>query len=70
MFNVVVMLVRELVRERRFAKEETIRDFIAAVYKKEHVMELPLGIALKTMTNYLDHISPAPLDEAFGSEAK
>ena len=25
-------------------------------------MELLLGIALKTISNYLDHISPTPLD--------
>jgi hypothetical protein len=33
-------------------------------------MELPLGIALKSISNYLDHISPAPLDEALAAESK
>jgi hypothetical protein len=28
-------------------------------------MELLLGAALKTISNYLDHISPTPLDQAF-----
>jgi hypothetical protein len=28
-------------------------------------MELLIGIALKTISNYLEHISPAPIDEAF-----
>jgi hypothetical protein len=31
-------------------------------------MELLLGVALKTISNYLDHISPTPLDEAFAAE--
>jgi hypothetical protein len=31
-------------------------------------MELLLGVALKTISNYLDHISPSPLDAAFASE--
>ena len=63
-------LVRELVRERGYAKEMTIQKFLAAGYKKEQVMELLLGIALKTISNYLDHVSPTPLDHAVASESK
>jgi alkylhydroperoxidase family enzyme len=65
-----VTLVKEVVRERGYAKDETIQNFIAAGYKKEQVMELLLGIALKTISNYLDHISPAPVDQAFAAESK
>jgi alkylhydroperoxidase family enzyme len=68
--NALVNLVRELVRERGYGKDETIRKFLAAGYKKEQVMELLLGIALKTISNYLDHISPAPVDQAFAGESR
>lgn len=68
--NALVTLVRELVRERGYAKGETIQKFLAAGYTKEHVMELLLGIALKTISNYLDHISPTPVDRAFAGESK
>lgn len=68
--NALVTLVRELVRERGYAKERTIQNFLAAGYKKDQVMELLLGIALKTISNYLDHISPTPLDLALSSESK
>jgi uncharacterized peroxidase-related enzyme len=67
--NALVTLVKELVRERGYVKDETIQKFLAAGYKKEQVMELLLGIALKTISNYLDHISPTPLDQAFAGEA-
>jgi uncharacterized peroxidase-related enzyme len=63
--NALVALVEEIVRERGYASEETIQRFIAAGYRKEQVMELLIGIALKTISSYLDHISPAPIDEAF-----
>lgn len=66
----LVALVKELVRRRGYPKYETVQNFIAAGYKKEQVMELLLGIALKTISNYLDHISPTPLDAAFVAEAK
>ena len=68
--NALVSLVRELVRERGYAKEKTIQKFLAEGYKKEQVMELLLGIALKTISNYLEHISPTPLDHAFAGESK
>lgn len=68
--NALVTLVKELVRERGYAKDETIQNFMAAGYSKEQVMELLLGIALKTISNYLDHISPAPVDQAFAAESK
>ena len=68
--NALVNLVKELVRERGYAKEKTIQEFLAAGYKKEQVMELLLGIALKTISNYLDHISATPLDQALAGESK
>jgi uncharacterized peroxidase-related enzyme len=68
--NALVTLVKELVRGRGYSKDQTIENFIAAGYRKEQVMELLLGIALKTISNYLDHISPAPVDQAFAAESK
>src|SRR5215470_3600928 len=68
--SALVTLVKELVRERGYAKGETIENFIAAGYGKEQVMELLLGIALKTISNYLEHFSPVPVDPAFAAESK
>jgi len=54
----------------------TAKEVAAAVrktgagYKKEQVMELLLGVALKTISDYLDYISPAPVDQAFAAESK
>jgi uncharacterized peroxidase-related enzyme len=66
--NALVNLTREIVRERGFVKQQTIEAFLSAGYRKEQVMELLLGVALKTISNYLDHISPTPLDQAFEAE--
>ena len=69
--NALMTLVKELVRERGYATDKTIQKFLAAGYtSKEQVMELLLGIALKTISNCLDHISPTPLDPAFVAENK
>ena len=64
----LVNLVREIVRERGFVKQATVEAFLNAGYRKEQVMEVLLGVALKTISNYLDHISPTPLDHVFEAE--
>ena len=33
-------------------------------------MELLVGIALKTISNYLDHLSPVPVDQAIEPESR
>ena len=68
--SALVTLVKEIVRERGYASSDSIDAFIAAGYSKEQVMELLLGVALKTISNYLDHISPATIDQAFAAESK
>ncbi len=61
-------LVRELVSKRGHAARGTIDDFLAAGFTKTQVMEVLMAVALKTISNYLDHINPAPLDAAFAPE--
>jgi hypothetical protein len=48
--NALVTLVKELVRERGYAKYETIQNFLSVRYKRVQVMELLLGIALKSIS--------------------
>lgn len=64
----LVNLTREIVRKRGFLEQETVEAFLSAGYRKDQVMEVLLGVALKTISNYLDHISPTPLDQAFEAE--
>jgi len=66
--DALVNLTREIVRGRGFVKQATVEAFLSAGYRKEQVMEVLLGVALKTISNYLDHISPTPLDQAFEAE--
>jgi uncharacterized peroxidase-related enzyme len=68
--NALVNLVREIVRERGFASPAAVDAFLEAGYQRPQVMELLLGVALKTVSNYLDHLSPATIDQAFAAEAR
>ena len=49
-------------------REQTIENFLAAGYRKDQLLEVLIGVVLKTTSNYLDHISLNELDQAFRSE--
>jgi alkylhydroperoxidase family enzyme len=63
--NALVLLTREIVRDRGFVKPQTMRAFVLAGYRNEQVLEILLGVAVKTISNYLDHISAIDIDLAF-----
>jgi uncharacterized peroxidase-related enzyme len=65
----LVALTKEIVSERGHVRTQVMDSFLAAGYRKEQVLEVLIGVALKTMSNYLDHISHTELDPAFKSEA-
>ena len=66
--NSLVVLTKEIVSKRGHVEAQTIENFLAAGYRRDQIQEVLLGIALKTMSNYLDHISPTQLDQAFQAE--
>jgi len=45
--------------------EEDTKVFLAAGYGKQQILEVVLGVGLKTLSNYTNHIAETPLDEAF-----
>ena len=65
----LIALTKEIVSERGNVSAQVMDNFLAAGYRKDQVLEVLIGVALKTMSNYLDHISPTELDPAFQSEA-
>ena len=66
--NALVALTKEIVAKRGYVEAQTIKNFLAAGYRKDQILEVLMGVALKTISNYTDHISPNELDEAFRSE--
>lgn len=63
--DALVGLTRELVNQRGFVGEQTKQKFFAAGYDQIVLMEILIGVALKTMSNYLDHLNPISIDTVF-----
>lgn len=66
--HALVTLTRELVREKGYADPSLIAAFLAVGYRREQIIEILVGIAVKTISNYLDHLSPIAPDAGFQKE--
>jgi len=66
--NALVTYVRKAVKSRGFVDEADLQAFIDAGYSKQNALEVNLIIALKTISNYTNHLANTPLDEAFEAE--
>ncbi|WP_293370656.1 carboxymuconolactone decarboxylase family protein [Nevskia sp.] len=58
-----------VVAKRGYASDEDLQRFLAHGYTPTQVLEVVLGVAAKTLTNYVDHIASVPLDDAFKTAA-
>jgi len=58
-----------VVERRGWAGDEAVAEFTAAGYTQQQVLEVILGVAMKTVSNYTNHITETPLDAAFAGEA-
>ena len=67
--DALVAVVREFVSERGHISEVTQKKFFDQGYTPVQLMEVLVGLALKTMSNYLDHLNPVEIDAAFKAEA-
>lgn len=65
----LVSYVRKVVAHRGHVSEEDLRSFEQAGYTRQQVLEINLIVALKTLSNYTNHVVNTPLDEAFQDEA-
>ncbi len=54
-----------LVRNRGRISKTELNAFYAAGYEERHILDVILGIAQKTMSNYTNHIANTPIDEPF-----
>ncbi|MBY0506548.1 MAG: carboxymuconolactone decarboxylase family protein [Bryobacteraceae bacterium] len=66
--TVLAATVRLIVRHRGNLPQADVDRFLAAGFTPDQLIEVLLGIALKTISNYTDHLFHPTLDAAFASE--
>lgn len=58
-----------LVQARGLLDEAQVRAFYAAGFERQHLLDLVTVAALKTLSNYTNHLTCTALDGAFASQA-
>ena len=53
----------QMIRQRGNVKDDQMQAFFAAGYTHRAVLDVVLGLAQKTMSNYINHVAVTPLDE-------
>ena len=62
-------LTRAIVATRGRPSEKDVQPFLAAGYSERHLLELVLAVAVKTISNYVNHLFETPVDDAFKASA-
>ena len=56
---------KRLVSSKGWPDESDINAFLSAGFNQSHILGVVLGVAMKTLSNYTNHIAQTPLDDAF-----
>ncbi len=57
-----------VVEQRGWVSEAQVEAFLAAGFEKRRVFDLILGAAMKTLSNYTNHVAETPLDPQFSGQ--
>ena len=66
--NALAEFTRSVVHERGWVDDDAVNRFLEAGYSKRQVLEVVLGVSLKTLSNYSNHITGTPLNDQFEEE--
>ena len=67
--DALVNFTREVVERRGMMPDAEVAAFLDAGYTQAQVIEVLLGVGMKTFNNYVDHIAHTPLNNQFKAEA-
>jgi len=60
---------RLVVENRGWLPDSDVQTFLDAGYDQSHILDILVGVAQKTLSNYTNHLAKTPLDDAFSAVA-
>lgn len=67
--DALVTFTRKVVEQRGVLADAEVTAFLDAGYTRAQVIEVLLGVGMKTFNNYVDHVAHTPLNDQFQAEA-
>lgn len=49
--------------------DDDVRAFLAAGFTQRQILDIVVGVAMKTLSNYINHLAETPVDDAFAGHA-
>ncbi|MEH6488076.1 carboxymuconolactone decarboxylase family protein [Hyphomonas oceanitis] len=59
------VFTRRMVRQRGFVSDTEVSVFLNAGWDKADILAVILGVSLKTISNYTNHVAETPLNKAY-----
>lgn len=66
--DALARFTRQMVQQRGWLDDAAVQAFLDAGYSRANVLDVVLGVSMKTLSNYANHLLHTPLDEAFTAE--
>lgn len=63
----LAQFAQSVVRERGWVGDHELDRFLEAGFTQQNVFEVLLGVSLKTLSNYANHIAGTPLNQELSS---
>lgn len=63
------VFTKKVVIDRGFVSDTDVDAFLASGYDRSAVLAVILGVAMKVITNYTNHVAETPVNEAFQKHA-
>ena len=67
--DALVTFTRKVVEQRGMLADTEVTAFLDAGSTRAQIIEVLLGVGMKTFNNYVDHIAHTPLNDQFKAEA-
>ncbi len=64
-FEALRKFTRSIIENRGWLNDEDVQAFLDAGYDSSHILDILVGVAQKTLSNFTNHLAKTPLDEAF-----
>jgi hypothetical protein len=64
----LAQFTRLLVQQRGWLDDATVQAFLDAGYNRANVLDVIMGVTMKTLSNYANHLLQTPVDAAFAAE--
>jgi len=61
------LFTRLVVENRGWLPDADVQTFLDAGYQQSHVLDVLVGVAQKTLSNFTNHLAKTPLDDAFAA---